>query len=247
MRDFLIPTFEQFQYLRQLRKAERRKEAEKVATLKNHSVDPPKEACLDPNENENDSRPITTGPLVPSSSQPVSPNQDNFCENNDDDDSATELGTPPAKSRLSLLDEYDNDDDDDDDDSTTDFLFTKKRNQSEIQRDNLEGRRRKDLTEQQIDDASAGAGAGAGVSKQQKTSTKNGSIASEPRHMVDNKKINVMMSPLSTGTVSPLQDSSPDHHHHHHHQERSRLKPWFQRKRKPKLQQTRLSFSGSSA
>jgi hypothetical protein len=213
MRDFQIPTFEQFQYLRELRKAERRKQqaAETtVASLKDHH-----------HHRQTTAGPLGTLAAVPSSSQPVSPNQDNnSCEINVDDDggddSATELGTPPAKRNLSV-------DSDDDDDSANDFVFTKKR--------------RKQPSEESSHRPNQHP-----PKQQPKTNTPTFVASKQPNS--DNILDNTMsiMSPHSVGTVSPLQEPSPDHHDGEQHQQSRRQKPWFQRKRKPKLQQMRLSF-----
>lgn len=233
MRDFLIPSFEQFQQLRAIRKAEKRRRKEPAP--------PPQHQRTTSSEKQETSEllEVCTEEALNKSLPATQVNIDRPTTANDDDDSATEYGSPAPRKNAP--------DENDCSSEMSPLLFGDQ---------HVEQAQKRSLPDEMNPvhsslppSTSSTVEMSTNVQKRIKTCDsaileESGNDSARISDEIIAEKI-VLVPPhtplgQSGPPMSPLQDGSPSPEQRVLHQQ----KPWFRRKRKPKLQQMRLSFSG---
>ncbi len=224
MRDFLIPTFEQYQFLRELRKTARRKQTATPSSL----------LAKDEHDHEHTN-------LLPQSKIPPQSllSHETSETNGDDDDSATEIGSPSSiknvtnDDRRSLL--------------SQDVIWNPQKPLANQQSSNSPI---PIMSKNDVNGLPPIIGVDlvtsptkmldAKPNQQPNISHHDNTLRVDHNHTSKQVTSSTPKSPLSVGgAILPLLESSPEPCE----EEFQRHRPWFQRKRKRKLQQTRLLFT----
>jgi len=230
MRDFVIPTLEQFQHLRELRKAKRR-----TATAPHN---PLRES---PSKSGPQHKHLSGNSLLWGSSQSTWrlvmdrrwDHKDGSFDEDEDDDSSTECGTPPCKRTRQA--------DNEQDEATWTGPLTPLDPSPE--RSSPNALDRPTITHESLVSPLPVGFQTRRASTMLSTGGNDGPWTAKPRAVLASGP--PVSSPPSSSSSSPLLLDSPSPDASNTATNRS-TRPWFQRKRKPKLQQMLLSFSTTS-